>query len=161
MLHEILFALLGKTGNIIIESDQKFEINPLITFLTTCEKELINKLVILGYCYKSIEKFLKDTYEAFCQTSSFIINKLLEDEINEFSFGKSLYLKAFSFAMNEVLRDYREVVLTVEREYLKNRVFTLSLLNIQLAKFFFLMPELNILVILYDFLWFFHYFMID
>ena len=46
MLHEILFALLGKTGNIIIESDQKFEINPLITFLTTCEKELINKLVI-------------------------------------------------------------------------------------------------------------------
>ena len=42
MLHEILFALLGKTGNIIIESEEKFEINPLISFLSAYEKDLIN-----------------------------------------------------------------------------------------------------------------------
>ncbi len=146
MLHEILFALLGKTGNIIIESEEKLEINPLISFLSVSEKDLINKLIILGFFYKNIEKFLKDTFESFCQNSSFISKKTQEESSNEFVFGKSIYLKAFVFATDEILKDYRDAILNVEREYLKNRVFTLSLLHIHLSKYFILMPELNILV---------------
>ena len=146
MLHEILFALLGKTGNIIIESDNRFEINPLISFLSSSEKELINKLIIIGFHYRKIEKFLQETYESFCQNTSFISKKLQEDDQNEFIFGKSLYIKAFIFALDEVLNEYRDAVLNIEREFLKNRVFTLSLLNIHLSKYFVLMPETNILV---------------
>ena len=145
MLHEILFALLGKTGSIIIETEAKFEVNPLISFLSACEKDLINRLVVLGFHYRILERFLKDTYEAFSQTQTMGFG-VREDESGEFGFGRSLYLKAFCFAMNEVLKEYRDVVLSVEREFLKNRVFTLSLLNIQLGKYFFLMPEMNTLV---------------
>jgi hypothetical protein len=34
MLHEILFALLGRPGNIIIENEKGFTVNPIIDFLT-------------------------------------------------------------------------------------------------------------------------------
>jgi len=55
MLHELLFALLGKTGGIIIEYDDRFEIDPKINFLTLSEKELINSICILGYYYSRLE----------------------------------------------------------------------------------------------------------
>ncbi len=38
MLHEILFALLGKTGNIIIEGNEKFFVDPSIDFITESEQ---------------------------------------------------------------------------------------------------------------------------
>ena len=38
MLHEILFALLGKTGSIILRFEDKFEIDPKIDFLSEAEK---------------------------------------------------------------------------------------------------------------------------
>lgn len=45
MLHEILFAMLGKTGNIIILLENSFAINPSIDFITDGEKQLLNKIV--------------------------------------------------------------------------------------------------------------------
>lgn len=38
MLHEILFALLGKTGNIIIQENEQFMVDPLIDFISEAEK---------------------------------------------------------------------------------------------------------------------------
>lgn len=146
MLHEILFALLGRSGNVIIETENKFEINPLITFLSSSEKDLLNKLIILGFFYKNIEKFLKDTSESFCQTSCFVSNKLIDYDIQEFTFGTSIYLKALTSSLDEILKEYRDSVLSVEQKYLKNRVYTISLLNIHLNKYFILLPEINLLV---------------
>jgi gamma-tubulin complex component 4 len=58
MLHEILLALLGIPGNLIVEEEDSFKISPFINFLTESEKELINRLVILGFYYKKILAFL-------------------------------------------------------------------------------------------------------
>ena len=65
MLHELLLALLGKTGNIVIEDDQAFKINPDITFISDPEKEILNKICILGYYYLRIEKFLDENHKIF------------------------------------------------------------------------------------------------
>ncbi len=58
MLHEILLALLGVPGNLIVEEEDHFKISPFINFLTEPEKELINRLVVMGFYYNKIQSFL-------------------------------------------------------------------------------------------------------
>ena len=59
MLHEILYALLGYTGDVIIFQNDKFIVNPSLyspksfevnehKILSSAEVELINKIVCLG-----------------------------------------------------------------------------------------------------------------
>lgn len=47
MLHELIFALLGHTGGLIVEREEgRFEVSPSTSsFLTEAEIELITKLV--------------------------------------------------------------------------------------------------------------------
>lgn len=51
MLHEILFALLGKPGSLIIETLTGYIVNPDINYITEPEKELINKICTIGFFY--------------------------------------------------------------------------------------------------------------
>ena len=67
MLHEILFALLGKTGDIIQLTMDKYEANPQIDFISLPEREMVNKIVQLGYYFSRIEAFLEDNYKQFAQ----------------------------------------------------------------------------------------------
>ena len=83
MLHEILFALLGHTGSIIIElppldtaelsknllsqaengvynnRQVRFMVNPNLNFLSRAEVEQLNKIVQLGAYYKMIQIFTR------------------------------------------------------------------------------------------------------
>ena len=55
MLHEILLALFGHTGSIIVDCDDKFGVNPKLIIggvLTPAEVELINRISQLGFLYK-------------------------------------------------------------------------------------------------------------
>lgn len=68
MIHEILFALLGHTGSIIIELPASlddlgknqdlrqvvFIVNPNLTFLSLAEVEQLNKVVQIGALFKQI-----------------------------------------------------------------------------------------------------------
>lgn len=55
MLHEILLALFGHAGSIIIETEnESFIVNPKLDFLSKAEIEMINRIVVLGYMYKQI-----------------------------------------------------------------------------------------------------------
>ena len=44
MLHELLLALFGHTGSIIIETEDQFLVNPKLDFLTPAEIELISRI---------------------------------------------------------------------------------------------------------------------
>lgn len=44
MLHELLLALFGHTGSIIIEDQDSFKVNPTLDFLTPAEVELLNRI---------------------------------------------------------------------------------------------------------------------
>lgn len=65
MLHEILFAMMGRHGNIVIEMNKAFSINPNIDFLSPTEKSLVGKLVNLGYFYKQILSVIAKDRKAF------------------------------------------------------------------------------------------------
>jgi hypothetical protein len=82
MLHEILYALLGYTGDVIIFQDDKFIVNPALyspnhfeatqhNILTASEAELINKIASLGALYKLIKEFI-DKYSGL--SSSLALN---------------------------------------------------------------------------------------
>ncbi len=149
MLHEILFSLLGKTGNIIIEVDSKFCINESLDFISPSEREIINRICILGFYYSRLEKFLESNYKSFSNITSNLIQKQYENDEDPTSsqeIGESGYVKAFCFALEEVLDEYREIILKIEDEFLKDRVFTILALNVKLSKFFYILPELCLLV---------------
>jgi hypothetical protein len=57
MLHEVLFALLGHTGDIIICKDGRFAVAEDIPFAHVAEKALLNNIVNLGYYYQQLEAF--------------------------------------------------------------------------------------------------------
>ena len=150
MLHEILFSLLGKTGNIIIESESKFSINENLDFISASEREIINRICILGYYYSRLEKFLEANYKSFSTITSSLMRRRYENEedpSNSQENGGSGYVKAFCFGLEEVLDEYREIILKIEDEFLQDRVFTISALNVKLSKYFYILPELCILVI--------------
>lgn len=72
MIHEILFALLGHTGSIIIELPATlddlgtnpdlrqilFIVNPNLVFLSAAEIEQLNKIVQIGALFKQIQNFV-------------------------------------------------------------------------------------------------------
>jgi hypothetical protein len=57
MLHELLLALFGHTGSIILDMEDKFGVNPKLTFLSPAEIELINRIAQIGHMYKKIQNF--------------------------------------------------------------------------------------------------------
>ncbi len=44
MLHELLLALFGHTGSIIVEEEGSFVVNSKLEFLTPAELEMINRI---------------------------------------------------------------------------------------------------------------------
>jgi len=53
MLHEVLLALIGHTGTLIISDEEgKFMVNPKMNFLTEAEITLINRILSLGSLLK-------------------------------------------------------------------------------------------------------------
>lgn len=99
MLHEILFALLGKVGTVIIEVDGYFRVNPSLTFISTPEAVLIEKLVILGTYYAKLRQIIREDQKSFNQNILDYGKKTDEqdEEENRFvqsSIGNSAYVRA-------------------------------------------------------------------
>ena len=145
MLHEILFAMLGKTGNIVILLENCFAINPSIDFITDGEKQLLNKIVNLGYWYKKIMKYIEEDEKMF----KYIVAKIenlnydaSEQNIQESVLGNSSYVKAVCDGIKTILNSYYEDILTMESTYLKNKIITIASLSVQLSKYFYILPEL-------------------
>jgi len=58
MLHELLLSLLGKPGAVIQQRGDTFEVDPSLTFLSTSESDVINKIAPAGYYYAQINQFV-------------------------------------------------------------------------------------------------------
>jgi len=140
MLHELLLSLVGKTGQVIIPGNQCFQIDPSIDFLSDAEKELLNKICILGYHYSQIEKFLQQS----SQSAFDIEYQYMPHDISE---KKSIYNKAFCYGLEGLMEEYRERILDLERIFLKERrVFTFGSLSVKLSDYFIMFHEINLLI---------------
>lgn len=96
MLHEVLLALIGHTGSIIIEEDSSFKVSSSIDFLTDAEAEQINKVVALGMFYKQIYNFVKRNGGLNSQLPFILCMEDMKDENDEEEIEvTSVYVKAF------------------------------------------------------------------
>jgi len=135
MLHEILMALLGHAGSIIINTGISFELSETANFLSRAERDFINKIVSLGWEYKKLVDFIKEA------TSHLITDQIIEaDEVmNECG----VYIRALCYGIGEHLKIYREHILAIEHEYLLERALTIPHIIHRLGIFFQTMPALS------------------
>lgn len=142
MLHEILFAMMGKIGNIVIELDSTFKVNPNIDFLSSTEKELIEKLIILGYNFRKIKEFIAEDRRLLNSRIFRIEGDDQEDQFEMGTIGCSAYVRAVCDIVIAHLRSYEGEILQVEQKYLRDQVFTFSGLCVKFSRFYSTFPEI-------------------
>ncbi|XP_068658448.1 gamma-tubulin complex component 4 isoform X2 [Aristolochia californica] len=139
MLHEILLALLGYTGDLIIDereeqasgvlrSDQisdecTFELAPDISFIQPSERDAIQRLICLGFYYRELDRFAKKSRNLswicsvkespLSQTSKVLQRKTAKP---------SVYRRAIANGIVEILSLYRSAVLQVEQQLLSDPI---------------------------------------
>ena len=90
MLHELLLSLLGQTGDIVQSGTTGFHISTKVAFISGPEREMILKIIQLGYHYARVEAFLEENYQQFASVG---LQNIGGNEDEESVVGKSAYLK--------------------------------------------------------------------
>ena len=144
----------------------RFIVNPNLNFLSRAEVDQINKIVQLGAFFKMIKDFLTK----FGGISSKMALQLAykdnvqkdEGNVNGSDMNNSMgggapdeendedeealhgvYMKAFCSGVSEILQVYKEHLLAIESEYLKDRSLTIASLQLRLALYQQLFPALT------------------
>ncbi|GMP87633.1 hypothetical protein CsSME_00039928 [Camellia sinensis var. sinensis] len=167
MLHELLLALLGYTGDLIIDeredpkslgiflspdtpiSDERtFKLAPDISFLQHSERDVIERIITLGFYYRELDRFaaksrnlswIRSANESPMSRTSELINGKKEKQ--------SVYRRAIANGIVEVLSVYRSAVLQIEQKLLADSVPILATVTQGLNKFFVLLPPLYELIL--------------
>jgi len=127
MLNDIFFCLLGYTGGSFIDTGNSFKINETITCITDSEKELLKKIIDIGYNYKIIKDFIKNFNDLLNRKmmsggSLFTdMNNMEEPEGLLATFNNtSVFLGPICLAIEEILKQYESEVFQLESKYFKD-----------------------------------------
>ncbi|KAL8143051.1 hypothetical protein V2J09_016083 [Rumex salicifolius] len=165
MLHEILLALLGYTGDLIIDEreqlssigilspdtpvsyDPTFKLAPDLVFVESSDRDVIERIIKLGFYYRELDRFASK-----CRNLSWIRSKgasplLRCEEISKKSLEhQSVYRRAIANGIVEILSVYRSAVLQIEQKLLADPVPILAMVTQGLNKFFVILPPLHELI---------------
>ncbi|CAK9175334.1 unnamed protein product [Ilex paraguariensis] len=162
MLHELLLALLGYTGDLIIDerehqeslgihlspdapiSEQRtFKLAPDISFIEPSDRDVIESLITLGFYYRELDRFATKSRNLSWIRSA---NEHPLSRASELSKLKketqSVYRRAIANGIVEVLSVYRSAVLQVEQQLLSDSLPILATVTQGLNKFSMLLPPL-------------------
>lgn len=152
MLHELLLALVGYTGDLVIDrrdhltaetpiSDEcTFKLAPDISFIDPSDRELIERIIVLGFYYREMERFsAKSRNLSWIGSSN--ANPLEKKE------KCSVYRRALASGIVEILSVYRSAVLHIEQKLLSETMPILATVTQGLNKFFCLLPPLYELIL--------------
>lgn len=166
MLHELLLALVGYTGDLVIdERDERetpsdssdifsdfpvestFKLAPDISFIQPSERDVIERLLPLGFYYRELDHFAAKNRHL----SSFQLAKHFHctqaPELQKESSGKtSVYRRAIANGIVEILSVYRSAVLQVEQNLLSDPMPILATVTHGLNKFDVLLPPIYELI---------------
>ncbi|CAN0921567.1 Gamma-tubulin complex component 4 homolog [Linum grandiflorum] len=166
MLHELLLALLGYTGDLVVdERDQQsslgvnfspeppisdhrsFKLAPDLSFLHPSDRDLVERIISLGFYYRELDRFASKSRNLSCVRSSYA-SPVAELSSNGTEKEKhSVYRRAIANGIVEILSIYRSAVLHIEQKLLSETVPILATLTQGLNKFFVLLPPLYELVL--------------
>ncbi|KAL5701301.1 Gamma-tubulin complex component 4 [Ranunculus cassubicifolius] len=159
MLHELLLALLGYTGDLIIDerehhksltinspisNQSTFKLSPDISFIQIPERDVIERLIKLGFYYRELDRFAAKSRDLSWIRSANI--KSVECDTKKLK-RHSVYRRAMANGVVEILSIYRSAVLQVEQNLLSDPVPILATVTQGLNKFFVLLPPLHELIV--------------
>ncbi|KAK8499488.1 hypothetical protein V6N12_011573 [Hibiscus sabdariffa] len=169
MLHELLLALVGYTGDLIIDEREHqkslgihlhpdaaisghrcFKLAPDISFIDPSERDLIERLIALGFYYRELDRFAtKSRNLSWIRSGGVSLSPL--DGASELSSHEtespSVYRRAIGNGLVEELSVYRSAVLQIEQKLLSETMPVLATVTQGLNKFFVILPPLYELVL--------------
>ncbi|CAK9327996.1 unnamed protein product [Citrullus colocynthis] len=168
MLHELLLALLGYTGDLIIDErehynslglnhlpldapisgEPTFKLAPDISFLEPSERDLIQRIIVLGFYYRELDRFAtKSRNLSWIRSGNGSSLPISTESSKDKIENPSLYRRAIANGIVEILSIYRSAVLQVEQKLLSETVPILAIVTQGLDKFFVLFPPLHQLIL--------------
>ncbi|KAK3020859.1 hypothetical protein RJ639_045541 [Escallonia herrerae] len=168
MLHELLLALLGYTGDLIIDEREHrtslgiplsldapsadkptFKLAADVSFIQPSERDVIERVVTLGFYYRELDRFAtKSRNLSWIRSAN---NESPLSRATELLKGKkekrSVYRRAIANGIVEVLSVYRSAVLHIEQKLLSDPLPILATVTQGLNKFFVLLPPLYELIL--------------
>jgi len=174
MLHELLLALVGCTGDVFMDVKEQavalglslrtkarfnedngvgetgsdafgnvadecvFCVAPDITFFMDSEREVLGRLLHLGFYYKELDNFCEN-----CRNLSWINSKQQPGSPVR---QQSVYCRALAIGIAEVLAVYRSAVLEVEQNFMADPVPVLATVTQGLHQFELLLAPLYALI---------------
>ncbi|GAQ91736.1 Gamma-tubulin ring complex protein [Klebsormidium nitens] len=160
MLHELLLALVGCTGDVFVDTHSEahklgrpnssildeatlaepascpIKLAPDIDFVSESERSVLNRLVWLGYLYRELELF--SSHEQGIGTDA--LGQPDRDG------GGSMYQRALATGLAEVLAVYRSAILQLEQDALSETAPVLSTVTQAMHQFEVVLPPLASLV---------------
>lgn len=171
MLHELLLALLGFTGDFVLDNSSSsssarrrpspaesvaagdadagpaFRLAPDLTFLQPSERSAIERLISLGFYYRELNRFATESRDLSWIQSSVDVSSPNADITLKGKVRKgSAYRRAIGNGIAEILSVYRSAVLQVEQNLLSDPLPILATVTHGLNKFEVLLPPLYELV---------------
>ena len=125
---EILFGLLGHAGRAVIDDDGHLALAPGLPLMDKSEQVMIQRLLRLGDCYRSINQFV---------TAKQVARK----EGDSRACGNS-YMTAFALGLDKCLQPYRARVLDLEQQLLRAPDLSLTALQVGFGDFDLVLPAL-------------------
>jgi hypothetical protein len=101
MQNELLFALLGFTGDIIVEDQNSFKVCDGFDLFNQAEKDQVNRIVPLGFLYCKLEEYVR------------------EFDITWNNSNVNLYKAALAQGVNDLLKIYADDVTYFEQYILQ------------------------------------------
>ncbi|KAI3506639.1 hypothetical protein L1887_21199 [Cichorium endivia] len=165
MLHELLLALLGYTGDLIFDererqesiglspndsiSDQcTFKLAPDISFIEPEERDIIEKIITLGFYYRELDRFATKSRNLSWIRSGNVSPLSRTSELSkETKDNQSVYRRAIANGIAEILSIYRSAVLHIEQKLLSDSLPILATVTQGLNKFLFFFPPLYELIL--------------
>ena len=129
MLHDVLLSLLGFPGDVIVESEYTFKVADGFDLVNLSEKELLNRIVPLGWYYLYLSSFV-ERYEV-----------QWGDSHGDGSFQS--YLAACAAGIADLLAEYVRDISLLEQKILTEGPVPLSYIATILQKYTLTMPVVH------------------
>ena len=131
---EILYALLGHTGQVIVATEDGFELAKGLPLVDASERALLSRLLALGSSYRELEAFVGA--QLFGEGEGGV-----RDKPTAQSGGP--YLLALALGLEECLQPYRARVLSLEQSLLRTPDLSLPALQLGFGDFELTLPALR------------------
>jgi gamma-tubulin complex component 4 len=177
MLHELLLALLGFTGDFVLDAASSpsatrrrrpvppeaaaggdvgpasFRLAPDLTFLQPSERSAIERLISLGFYYRELNRFATESRDLSWINSPIDVSPTHGEKTVKAKVRKgSAYRRAIANGIAEILSVYRSAVLQVEQNLLSDPLPILATVTHGLNKVCYLSSAFNVSVCKYHYL---------